>query len=91
MSIGPSQARQNYRRWRKFIPVQCLFVFHIYSALCVLLGYVIRFTVSATAFGFASPYLLLRVPNGLAHLYMIHWLYYAASVTLPHIFSSPVK
>jgi hypothetical protein len=57
----------------------------------VPLGYVLRFMISATAFGAIFPYLILRVPNGLAYSYMIHWLYYAASVVLPYIFSSPVK
>jgi len=57
----------------------------------VPIGYVIRFMISAAAFGFVFPYLILRVPNGLAYSYMIHWLYYAASVILPHIFSSPIK
>ena len=54
-------------------------------------GYVIRFMISASAFGFMFPYLILRVPNGLAYSYVIHWAYYAASVMLPHIFASPVK
>jgi len=57
----------------------------------VPLGYVIRFMVSATIFGFCFPYLILKVRNGLAYSYMIHWLYYAVSVMLPHIFASPVK
>lgn len=57
----------------------------------VPLGYVIRFMVAATAFGFVFPILLLRVPNGFAYSYMIHWIYYAVSVVLPHLFSAPVK
>lgn len=57
----------------------------------VPIGYVIRFMISAGAFGLVFPYLILRVRNGFAFSYMIHWLYYAASVILPHIFSSPVK
>lgn len=51
-------------------------------------GYVIRFMVSAAAFGLIFPYLILRVPNGLAYSYIVHWLYYAVSVVLPHIFLS---
>jgi hypothetical protein len=51
-------------------------------------GYVIRFMVAATAFGFAFPYLILRVPNGLAYAYIVHWLYYAVTVVMPRIFSS---
>jgi hypothetical protein len=63
-------------------------------------GYVIRFMLSATAFGFLFPYLILRVPNGLAYSYILHWLYYAVTVAMPHIvsgagfyllFSSPAK
>lgn len=77
------------------ISIICALVFggaHILLAFGgVPLGYVIRFMLSATLFGFAFPYLILRVPNGLAYSYVIHWLYYAASVVMPHIFSSPVK
>ena len=51
-------------------------------------GYVIRFMISAAAFGFVFPFLILRVPNGLAYSYIVHWLYYAVSVLLPHIFLS---
>jgi hypothetical protein len=51
-------------------------------------GYVIRFMVAASSFGFIFPYLLLRVPNGLAYSYIVHWLYYALSVVMPHIFFS---
>lgn len=54
----------------------------------VPIGYVIRFMISATVFGFLFPYLILRVPNGLAYSYIVHWLYYAVSVMLPHIFLS---
>jgi hypothetical protein len=77
------------------ISIYCALVFgasHILLAFGgVPWGYVIRFMVSAAAFGFVFPYLILRVPNGLAYSYVIHWAYYAASVVLPHIFSSPVK
>ncbi len=54
-------------------------------------GYVIRFMLSASVFGLFFPYLLLRVRNGFAYSYVIHWLYYAASVLLPHIFLADVK
>ncbi len=54
----------------------------------VPIGYVIRFMISATAFGLLFPYLILRVPNGLAYSYIVHWFYYAVSVVLPHIFLS---
>jgi hypothetical protein len=51
-------------------------------------GYVIRFMLAAAAFGFVFPYLILRVPNGLAYSYIVHWLYYAVTVVMPRIFSS---
>ena len=54
----------------------------------VPIGYVIRFMISAAIFGFVFPFLILRVPNGLAYSYIVHWLYYAVSVMLPHIFLS---
>jgi hypothetical protein len=77
------------------ISIYCALVFgtaHVLLAFGgVPWGYVIRFMVSAAAFGFMFPYLILRVRNGLAYSYVIHWAYYAASVVLPHIFASPVK
>jgi hypothetical protein len=51
-------------------------------------GYVIRFMVAAAAFGLVFPHLILRVPNGLAYSYVLHWLYYAITVTMPRIFAS---
>jgi hypothetical protein len=54
-------------------------------------GYVIRFMLAASAFGLVFPYLLLRVPNGLAYSYVVHWLYYALSVIMPHIFLASAK
>jgi hypothetical protein len=51
-------------------------------------GYVIRFMLSATAFGFLFPYLILRVRNGFAYSYVVHWLYYAVTVAMPHIFGN---
>jgi hypothetical protein len=47
--------------------------------------------LSAAAFGLAFPYLLLRVPNGLAYAYVVHWLYYVLSVVMPHVFLSSAK
>ena len=52
-------------------------------------AYVVRFMVSATVFGSIFPYLVLRVPNGLAYAYVIHWIYYAASVLLAHLVFAP--
>ncbi len=57
----------------------------------VPIGYVMRFMISAAAFGFVFPYLVLRVPNGLAYSYIVHWIYYAISVILPHIFLASAR
>jgi hypothetical protein len=74
------------------ISVYCALAFGATHVLLVLdgvpPGYVIRFMIAATAFGFAFPYLILRVPNGLAYAYIVHWLYYAATVAMPRILSS---
>ena len=48
-------------------------------------GYVVRFALLATAFGFVFPYLILRVPNGFAYSYVVHWGYYAASIIMVRI------
>jgi hypothetical protein len=48
-------------------------------------GYVARFALAASVFGFAFPYLILRVPNGVAYSYIVHWLYYAVTVAMPRI------
>ena len=45
-------------------------------------GYVARFSILAAAFGFAFPYLILRVPNGFAYSYAVHWGYYALTVVM---------
>jgi hypothetical protein len=55
----------------------------------VPLGYVIRFMVFAALFGLIFPHLILRTANGLGYSYMLHWLYYAITVVMPRIFSSP--
>lgn len=86
-------AARRYSLWK--ISIYCAVLFggtHVLLALGgVPLGYVVRFMVAGTVFGFVFPYLILRVPNGLAYSYIVHWLYYAASVVLPHIFAVPVK
>jgi len=45
-------------------------------------GYVMRFTFAASVFGFVFPYLMLRVRNGLAYSYMVHWSFYAVVIVL---------
>jgi hypothetical protein len=57
----------------------------------VPLGFVARYMISAAAFGLMFPYFILHVRNGLAYSYMIHWLYYLATITMPHIFWHPGK
>ncbi len=86
-------AVQNYSL-RK-ISIYCAVVFGAAHALLIFggvpTGYVIRFMLSAAAFGLLFPYLILRVPNGFAYSYIVHWVYYAISVVLPHIFLSSAK
>lgn len=65
---------------------------HILLALGGMpVGYVIRFMIFASAFGFVFPYLILKVPNGLAYSYVLHWTYYALSTLLPHLFWTSTK
>lgn len=77
------------------ISICCAIGFGLAHALLAFGGvpvaYVIRFMISAGAFGFVFPYLILRVPNGLAYSYIVHWSYYAISVILPHIFFASGK
>lgn len=48
-------------------------------------GYVLRFTVMATLFGLCFPWLLLRVRNGLAYSYMLHWAFYALALIVARV------
>ena len=50
-------------------------------------GYVIRFTLSAAIFGAIFPRLILRVPNGFAYSYTLHWVYYAITIVMAHTVS----
>lgn len=45
-----------------------------------VLASVIRYCVAATLFGLIFPVLILRVRNGLAYSYALHWFYYAFTV-----------
>lgn len=54
----------------------------------VSLGYITMFMTSAAVFGFVFPYLILRVPNGFAYSFTIHWLYYAAIAAMTHLFGA---
>jgi hypothetical protein len=51
-------------------------------------GYVARFATLAALFGLAFPYLILRVPNGLAYSYVTHWGYYALTVAMARTLGS---
>jgi hypothetical protein len=76
----------------KKLSAYCAALFGAMHVLLLLagmpLGYVVRFMVAATLFGSVFPYLILRVPNGLAYSYVVHWIYYAVTVVMPRIFSS---
>ena len=50
-------------------------------------GYVFRFVIAGALFGLIFPQLILRVPNGFAYSYLTHWLYYAITVAMPHVFA----
>jgi hypothetical protein len=77
------------------ISIYCAIVFGAAHVLLALggapPGYVIRFSLAAALFGLVFPYLILRVSNGLAYAYVVHWLYYAATVTMAHVVSSYAK
>lgn len=83
-------AAQQYSMRR--IAVYCAVLFggmHAFLAFGdVPWGYVIRFMVAAALFGLVFPHLILRVPNGLAYSYVVHWLYYAITVAMPRVFSA---
>lgn len=49
------------------------------------LGYTMRFTVFAAAFGLVFPVLFLRVPNGFAVSYAAHWGFYAVVVVVARL------
>ena len=79
------EARHSLRR----VSVICGGLFGISHVLLLLggapVGYVVRFTVMATLFGLLVPWLLLRVRNGLAYSYMLHWMFYAATLIIARI------
>jgi hypothetical protein len=50
-------------------------------------GYVTRFAAAAAAFGLVFPLLILRVPNGFAYSYALHWLYYIVTIAMAHTVS----
>jgi hypothetical protein len=51
-------------------------------------GYVARFSILAAVFGLVFPYLILRVPNGFAYSYVVHWAYYATTLLMARTFGS---
>jgi hypothetical protein len=50
-------------------------------------GYVTRFAAAAAAFGLVFPHLILRVPNGFAYSYALHWFYYIVTILMVHTVS----
>ena len=68
------------------ISIYCAFLFgaaHLLLAFgAVPWIYVIRFAVLAAIFGFVFPYLILRVQNGFAYSYILHWAYYALTIIM---------
>jgi hypothetical protein len=50
-------------------------------------GYVTRFAAAAAAFGVVFPHLILRVPNGFAYSYALHWFYYIVTIVMAHTVS----
>ncbi len=73
------------------ISLTCALLFggmHLFLAFGGMpIGYVLRFVAAATAFGFVFPQLLLRVPNGFAYSYTLHWAYYLATIVMAHLLS----
>lgn len=60
-------------------------LFHLGLALDGFLWlYVARFTLAATLFGAALPFLYLRLRSGFRWAYTLHWGFYAADATLTH-------
>ena len=64
-------------------------LFGIFHLSLVLSGsdpfYVARYTIAASAYGFLIPWLILKVRNGFAWSYALHWGFYAADATLAHL------
>lgn len=73
------------------ISVSCGLLFGVAHLLLAFGGlpvmYVIRFTTFATLFGFVFPWLILKVRNGFAWSYSLHWTYYAATLITAHTIS----
>jgi hypothetical protein len=78
-------AGQSLRR----VSLTCGGLFGVSHLLLLLggapIGYVVRFTIMATVFGFLFPLLLLRVRNGLAYSYMLHWMFYAGALIIARV------
>lgn len=50
-------------------------------------GYVVRFIIAAGFFGSLFPYLFLKLPNGFAYSYSLHWFYYLITIVMAHTLS----
>ena len=72
----------------KEISFWCMILFGAAHILLAFNGspapYVARFTLSAMAFGYFFPVLILRIPNGFIYSYMLHWLYYVVTIIMAH-------
>lgn len=72
------------------ISVICMALFggaHFFLALNELpIEYVIRFIISATAFGYLFPRIIVRT-NGFLYSYGLHWFYYAVTIIMAHTVS----
>lgn len=86
--LALSAAKYSLRK----ISILCATLFggvHILLAFAdVPWGYVARFATLATIFGFMFPYFILRVPNGFAYSYLMHWGYYALTIIVARIVAS---
>jgi hypothetical protein len=82
-------AANNYSIWVNAIVCAMLFgSAHLLLGFGGLpFGYVARFAAAAGAFGLVFPHLILRVPNGFAYSYALHWLYYIVTIVMAHTVS----
>ena len=74
----------------RIISIICMALFggaHFFLALNKLpIEYVVRFIVSATAFGYLFPRIIVR-PNGFLYSYGLHWFYYVITIIMAHTVS----
>lgn len=80
-------ARVGYRLWHIALGMALAFGgFHLLLAFDGYTPtYVTRFTLSATVFGAALPYLYLRLRSGFRWAYSLHWGFYAVDALTTHL------